>query len=85
MIRIFCITLLIALTGIATAQETRTAIQAKPLPQKSCDEIVSNYQKSCLKACETYKETRKTQCQAACNDSGQLRLRKIQCEAGRNT
>ena len=58
--------------------------QSKPkLPIKSCDEVVNDYQRSCLKSCETYKETRKIQCDAACNDSNQLRLRKTQCEEGR--
>lgn len=55
----------------------------KKIPVKSCDEVVNEYLKSCLKSCETYKETRKTQCDAACNDSNQLRSRKAQCEASR--
>jgi hypothetical protein len=52
---------------------------------QSCEDIVRDYQRSCLKSCESYKETRKTQCEAACNDSEQLRLRRLQCEAGRKT
>lgn len=60
--------------------------QDKPkIPVKDCDEVIREYQKSCLKTCETYKETRKTQCEAACNDPGQLRLRKQQCEASRKS
>ena len=57
--------------------------QANKIQVKSCDQVVSDYQSSCLKSCETFQATRKTQCQAACNDSGQLRLRKSQCEASR--
>lgn len=53
------------------------------IKQKSCDQVVDDYKTSCLKTCETYSSTRKTQCEAACKDDGQLRLRKIQCEANR--
>ncbi|WP_162581624.1 hypothetical protein [Variovorax sp. PBS-H4] len=70
------------LLAFYASAEVRVA-QTKPPPVKRCDQVVSEFKASCLKSCDIYKETRKTQCTSACNDAGQLKLRKIQCEAGR--
>ena len=77
------ILLLAANLAVPAAAREVLIVQAGKIQIKSCDQVVSEYQASCLKSCETYGSTRKTQCQAACNDSGQLRLRKTQCEASR--
>lgn len=81
--RLIIILMLLSIEASATEQLAQAT--KKDIPVKSCDEVVSDYQNSCLKSCETYQGARKTQCNAACNDPDQLKLRKAQCEAGRKS